>query len=303
MKARADISIIVPFLNEEENISSLGRELNAFSEAHPELELEFILVNDGSTDSSRKLIGCNPFPPRTQLINLSRNFGSHAALRAGITRAGGRFVTFIYADLQDPLDNVLALYQKISCGCKSIAWAFRRETANRAIERYFSGLYSGLMRKYVNRNYPNQGFDVVMFDEKVAAELNRNIEANSSIFLQILNLGFKSDHIYYDKRQRKKGRTKWTIAKKIKLLIDSFVGFSFAPIRLVSIIGIVFFIAGLLWSTYIIFRKLAFNDLASGWPALLCVLMVEPEKRSQLFYTQVYGYFPLFLSWLYKKGP
>src|SRR6476620_10006192 len=117
MKARADISIIVPFLNEEENISSLGRELSTFSAAHPELELEFILVNDGSTDSSRKLIDCNSFPPRTLLINLSRNFGSHAALRAGITRAGGRFVTFIYADLQDPLDNVLDLYRKISCGC------------------------------------------------------------------------------------------------------------------------------------------------------------------------------------------
>jgi dolichol-phosphate mannosyltransferase len=113
-----------------------------------------------------------------------------------------------------------------------------------------------------------------MFDAKVAAELNKNIESNSSIFLQILNLGFASDCIFYDKQLRESGKSKWTFGKKIKLLIDSFVGFSFAPIRLVSVIGIIFFIIGICWAAYIIFRKLVFNDLATGWPALLCVLMV-----------------------------
>jgi len=64
------------------------------------------------------------------------------------------------------------------------------------------------------------------------------------------------------------------LSKKIKLLIDSFVAFSFAPIRLVSIVGIAFFIAGILWTAYIIFRKIVFNDLESGWPALVSILMV-----------------------------
>ncbi|MDX5438347.1 MAG: glycosyl transferase family 2, partial [Pontibacter sp.] len=78
----------------------------------------------------------------------------------------------------------------------------------------------------------------------------------------------------YDKKARLVGKSKWTISKKIKLLIDSFVAFSFAPIRLVSFIGIVFFLLGIMWSGYIIFRKIMFDDLASGWPALLSILMV-----------------------------
>jgi polyisoprenyl-phosphate glycosyltransferase len=153
-------------------------------------------------------------------------------------------------------------------------WAHRAGTQNSFFERQFSKFYSKLMQKYVNKRYPAKGFDVVLFNRKVAEAVNKNVEANSSIFLQILNLGFRQDFVEYQKAARKEGKSKWTIAKKVKLLIDSFVGFSFAPIRLVSIIGILFFIAGMIWSAYIVFRKLVFDDLASGWPALMSILMI-----------------------------
>ncbi len=94
------------------------------------------------------------------------------------------------------------------------------------------------------------------------------MEANSSIFLQILGMGFRQTSISYKKRERKTGVSKWTISKKIKLFIDSFVAFSYAPIRMVTIIGISMFFIGFLWTIYIIARKLIFHDLASGWPAL-----------------------------------
>jgi dolichol-phosphate mannosyltransferase len=274
MKRQPDVSIIIPFLNEENNLVRLGGELVSFTDEYAHLEFQVILVNDGSTDQSVEILKHAQFPEGTQLINLSKNFGSHAALRAGITKSTGKFITFLYADLQDPIENILRMYEKLQNGKKSIAWAFRKQTVNSAAERFFSRWYAQLMKRYVNARYPNQGFDVVMFDSKVAGELNRNIESNSSIFLQILNLGFDSDHIFYTKAERKAGKSKWTVAKKIKLLIDSFVGFSFAPIRLVSIIGIAFFIVGMVWAGYIIFRKIVFNDLASGWPALLSVLLV-----------------------------
>jgi dolichol-phosphate mannosyltransferase len=273
MKLQPDISIVIPFLNEEYNLGRLGAELVAFTERHAAIRFEVILVNDGSTDQSKKAILNNPFPEGTRLINLSQNFGSHAALRAGITKATGRYITFLYADLQDPIENIIRMYEKTSSE-HHIIWAFRKQTSNGWFEKTFSRIYAKLMKQYVNQRYPAQGFDVVLFDKKVAHELNKNIESNSSVFLQILNMGFKCDHIFYTKEKRKAGRSKWTLNKKIKLLIDSFVGFSFAPIRLVSLIGIAFFIIGLLWTSYIVFRKLVFNDLASGWPALLSVLML-----------------------------
>jgi dolichol-phosphate mannosyltransferase len=105
-------------------------------------------------------------------------------------------------------------------------------------------------------------------------QLNTNIEANSSIFLQILTLGYKQTTIEYDKKIRAKGKSKWTLSKKIKLFIDSFVAFSYAPIRFVTVIGILLFFTGIIWSTYLIIRKLTYNDLESGWPALVSILLM-----------------------------
>jgi dolichol-phosphate mannosyltransferase len=268
-----DFTIIIPFLNEEDNIQQLGAGLVNFTQANSELDVEIILINDGSTDRSVEMIRKTAFPRQTRLISLSQNFGSHAALRAGILHAKGRYITFLYADLQDPVGNIISMYQKAQAG-NDIIWAYRAATHNSFFERQFSKFYSQLMRRYVNINYPVKGFDVVMFNRKVGDAVNKNIENNSSVFLQILNLGFKQDFIEYQKAPRKAGKSKWTISKKIKLLIDSFVAFSFAPIRLVSFIGILFFIVGVAWTIYIVARKLLYNDLASGWPALVSILTI-----------------------------
>jgi dolichol-phosphate mannosyltransferase len=80
--------------------------------------------------------------------------------------------------------------------------------------------------------------------------------------------------VEYQKVARSAGTSKWTLPKKIKLVIDSFVAFSFAPIRLVSLLGILFLIGGMCWTAYIIYRKLVHNDLAAGWPALMSILMI-----------------------------
>ena len=165
------------------------------------------------------------------------------------------------------------MYAKAEAGAE-IVWAHRGTTQNSFFERKFSAFYSSLMQKYVNRRYPDKGFDVVMFNRKVAEAINRNVEGNSSVFLQILNMGFRQDFVEYQKAARKAGKSKWTLSKKIKLLIDSFVGFSYAPIRLVSIVGILFFLGGIFWTTYIILRKIFFNDLLSGWPALVSILTI-----------------------------
>jgi dolichol-phosphate mannosyltransferase len=269
----ASISIIIPFLNEEENIERLSHELLKFTDSNKEIDFEILLINDGSTDDSVSVIKRAQFPRNTRLINLSKNFGSHAALRAGILHAKGDLITFLYADLQDSADNVIRMYNKSLEGY-DIVWAHRKSTNNSFLERLFSKKYSSLMKKYVNVKYPAQGFDIVLFSKKVATLINQNVESNSSIFLQILNLGFNDTHIEYEKVARKAGKSKWTLSKKVKLLIDSFVAFSFAPIRFVSMMGISFFVLGVLWTGYIVLRKVMFDDLTSGWPALISVLMI-----------------------------
>lgn len=268
------ISIIIPFLNESDNIARLVDTLNVFAIQSEQFDLEVIFVNDGSNDDSVNLLCCSIHKGyRAKLISLSKNFGSHAALRAGILHASGDFITFMYADLQDPISLIDDLYLKCSDGI-DIVWAVRNQTENRFSERTFSSVYSGLMRKYAIPTYPEKGFDIVMFTSKIRDILNNSIEANSSIFLQILTLGYQQATIGYDKAARKFGKSKWTISKKVKLFIDSFVSFSYAPVRLVSIMGFIIFFVGIVWSGYILFRKFAYDDLESGWPTIICILLL-----------------------------
>ncbi len=210
---------------------------------------------------------------QARLINLSRNFGSHAALRAGIAHSSGELICFNYADLQDPLELIIEMKKKMEEG-NDIIWAHRESTKVSLAEKIFSRSYAYLMQKFAFKNFPEKGFDIVMFNAKVATSVNLNVEANSSIFLQILGMGFSQASISYKKRERTTGVSKWTLSKKIKLFIDSFVAFSYAPIRFVTIVGISMFFIGVLWTVYIILRKLLYHDLSSGWPALISILTI-----------------------------
>ena len=269
------VSIIIPFLNEEENIVLLVEALSKYFKNETRFEAEVIFVNDGSNDNSKKLlIEQDHKNYSSKMISFSKNFGSHAALRAGILNSSGDYITFMYADLQDPIQLVSKLYEKIKEANNEIVWATRNTTNNSFFESYFSKFYSRLMKKYVSTSYPEKGFDIVMFSKKVSTIINQNIEGNSSIFLQILTLGFNQDFVFYDKQPREKGVSKWTLSKKIKLFIDSFIAFSYAPIRFVTIIGITLFLFGIGFSLYLLIRKSLYNDLVSGWPMLISILTI-----------------------------
>lgn len=268
-----DVSIIIPFLNERENLPVLCINLDNYLQIN-KFSCEVIFVDDGSTDDSLEIIkDYNAVNFSIKIIKLSKNFGSHAALRAGILNATGHYITFYYTDMQDPIDIIEKLYIECSKG-NEIVWAERAEVDNPFFVTVFSSVYAKLMKKYVSPHYPLKGFDILMFSEKVQKVINQNIESNSSVFLQILTSGFKQDKIQYVKSKRKFGKSKWTLAKKIKLFIDSFVAFSYMPIRLVSIMGILFFIFGMIWTLYVVGRTLIYHDLNQGWPALISVLLV-----------------------------
>lgn len=267
------LSIVIPFLNEEENIEGLFTKLNETLKAFPHLT-ELVLVDDGSTDQSvANIKKFSHLMPNLKLVQLSRNFGSIAALRAGVNEASGQYVIFLYADLQDPPELIMRLHDEIQKGY-DIAWASRSTENQRFIDRLFPKFYAWLMRKYAVKDFPENGFDVVMFNYKIKNELNKRQEAHSSIFLQILQLGFKKTSITYTKVARKKGKSKWTFSMKLKLVIDSFVAFSYFPVRLVTIIGMLMAVFGGLWLIAVI--GLYFTDIQAplGWPALMSAVLI-----------------------------
>ncbi|HVU83397.1 MAG TPA: glycosyltransferase, partial [Puia sp.] len=156
------VSLVIPIFNEYEGIPYLVENLNSFFGENPHLRPEVIFVNDGSKDRSvERLLEMNHATYKAKVISLSRNFGSHAALRAGISVASGEYVCFNYADLQDPLELIIRLEEKAREG-NEIIWAHRESTKVSLGEKTFSSLYAFLMKKYAFSNFPEKGFDIVM---------------------------------------------------------------------------------------------------------------------------------------------
>jgi len=271
-KEQEGVSVIVPFLNEEDGIQLFCETVDQYA-GTLEFPIELVFVNDGSTDRTEEILGEYTFEhiEKARLVSLSKNYGSHAAIRAGLTQASHGICTWIGSDLQEPLELIPEGYKKIREGYDVVY--IEKETiqvskANRA----FSKIYSKLVQKFAVSNYSSGGISTIVFNGKIKDMLNANIENNSSIMLQIMDAGFKSITIPMDFHERSAGHSKWTIKKKIKLFIDSFVAFSFAPIRLVTIIGAGLFALGILIGLIAIINKLVNPAVPMGYSTLVCIL-------------------------------
>jgi len=268
------ISVVVPFLNEEDGIELFCKEIDAYAKTI-DFDMEIVFVDDGSTDQTANLIRGYQFQniKKAQLISLSKNFGSHAAIRAGISKARYDICTWLGSDLQEPLELLEQSYQKIVQEGYDAVYVERKKPQNAGIlNNIFSSIYSALMHKYAVKNYSEGGTSTIVFNKKIKDFLNENIEANSVIMLQIIDAGYRFTKMEMEYKPRVSGKSKWTLSKKIKLFIDSFVSFSFMPIRLVSIIGVFIFFVGLIIGLVTIVNRLLNPDVLVGYSTLASIL-------------------------------
>ena len=269
---RNGISIIVPYLNETEGILSFCQSVDSYA-SKISFAIELIFVDDGSTDNTNDKVCNYEFKnvKKVKLIKFSKNFGSHAAIRAGVLHASFDICTWMGSDLQEPIEFLEMSYYKILEGYDAV-YLEKKSVKISKISRAFSKVYSSLMRKYAIDKYPSGGFGNIVFNHKIKHFLNENVESNSSITLQIMDAGYKSITIALDYKERFAGASKWTLAKKIKLFIDSFVSFSFAPLRLVSLVGIVMFAAGILIGCVTFVNKMISPTVPIGYSTLACIM-------------------------------
>lgn len=271
---KPEISVVIPFLNEEDNLPLITA---ALEEYVPTLgvPVEVVFVNDGSTDGSREWLEQAEFKNYTvKLVNFSRNFGSHAAVRAGFVNASADNCVWLGADMQEPLEIIGKGYQLVQEGYDLVLVQKNQVKVSKS-EETFSRLYSAMIRKWAIPGYPEKGVNTIFFNKKVKDNLNANPELNSSVVLQVISLGFKQTVINMNYNERAKGQSKWTFAKKLKLLIDSFAAFSFFPIRMVSVIGFIFaFIGALMALDLVIVKIFNIRPVTLGWPTLISVLML-----------------------------
>lgn len=262
------VSIVIPIYYNEDNLRPLYADIKEKFIDKIEYEYEIVMVNDGSKDKSYDVMQeLAAKDDNIKTISLSRNFGSHAACLCGLAHSTGDCAVIKAADLQEPTELILKMVESWEKG-NNVVLACRAEREEGKAQVGFANLYYWITRKTALPSMPENGFDIYLVDKKVVNVLDNLDERNSAITGQILWSGFKTDIVYYTRKAREIGTSKWTLKKKIRLVSDTLFSFSTLPIRILEIVGFVSLIIGFLWSIVVLVAKLKGNIHVSGFTTL-----------------------------------
>jgi glycosyltransferase involved in cell wall biosynthesis len=272
---RPELSIIIPVFNEQDVMPVLVERLRSLLGRLDPLLTEIILVDDHSADSSPELLRelCRN-DRRFRYARLAKNSGSHVAILAGLARARGECAVFLAADLQDPPELILQMLDQWRAG-HHVVWAVREEREGISkIDVFLSNTFYRLLNLLGEVHLPPRGSDFALLDRKVIDALLVSASSNPSLGGEIARLGFSSTQIAYTKEKRAAGNSKWTFKHKLKAFADAFVSFSYAPLRAMSYMGMLFSLLGFLYALVVIVLRLMTRTPVQGWSSLVVVVLV-----------------------------
>ncbi len=271
----AKISIITPCYFNEKNIPVT---VNAFLENEKNFpagtQFEYVLVDDGSKDNTvlELLKFKEQHPDKFKIIKLAGNVGSYNAILAGMKFATGDCNVILTADLQDPPELVPKMFDYWLKGIKFVI-ANRNDREDHWMHNIFSNTYHYLIKKFALPNIPKGGFDFCLFDKQMRDEVVSMDEKNTNTIYLLSWLNYDFVSIPYTRKKREIGKSRWTLKKKLKLFIDSFVAFSFFPIRMISVMGFLLGLVALAYGGFILFEKYFGNIAVTGWTTIMVVVL------------------------------
>lgn len=270
------ISFIIPCYYNEGNIPVTAKALIENEQRFPkDVTFEYVMIDDGSKDKTyAELVKFyQDYPEKVKVVKLVSNVGSHRAILAGLHYATGDCNVILAADLQDPPDLIPKMYDYWSNGLNLVI-ANRKDREESIAQKMFSNTYHFLIRKLALPNIPTGGYDLILFDNKIREEIVRIKEKNTNIVYLISWLGYDYVNIPYVRKAREIGKSRWTAKGKIKLFIDSFVSFSFFPIRLISIIGLSFGLLSIIYLIIILVDYSINHNDVEGWSSLMIIQLL-----------------------------
>ena len=251
-------SLIIPVYRNEESIPDLLEVLTSLND-RLDGELEAVFVVDGSPDQSydvlRRALPARPFA--SELLTLSRNFGSIAAIRSGLAHAHGPFFAFMAADLQEPPELVEEMFRTLAEGSVDITVGARTGRDDPLPSRWASAVFWKLYRRFIQKEVPPGGVDIFGCNRAVRDQLLEIREANTSLVGLLFWVGFRRKLIPYSRLQRRHGQSSWTLRRRFTYLMDSVFGFSDLPIRLLMVAGLVGLTFAIVMSVLVLVARLS----------------------------------------------
>lgn len=268
------ISFIIPVYRNEETLHHCYDSIKELmEEKHPELDVEFLFIDDGSDDGSWKVIeSLRAMDSRVRAISFSRNFGQVPAIIAGARNCKGAAAIIMSADLQDPVSMISEMIHSWQ-NAAQIVVAYRKERE----DSYLVNLVSSIFYRFIKLSVPlmpRGGFDFVLLDRaaiNVFSELN---ERNRFFQGDILWMGFNIKFLPYKRLKRKLGRSQWTFRKKLKYFIDGSLNTSYLPIRFMSLLGILTAFLGFVYALVVVYARLINQVPFKGYAPIVILLLV-----------------------------
>jgi glycosyltransferase involved in cell wall biosynthesis len=264
-------SFILPVFNEEEVLPVLIDRLTELAKAL-DGKAEFIFVDDGSTDSSLRLIlAARDHDPRIKALSFSRNFGHQIAITAGMDLAEGQAIVVMDADLQDSPEVVLKMVQKWRQGYEIVYAKRISREGETAFKKATATIFYRLLNIMTRVDIPLDTGDFRLIDRKALTTINQMRESDRFVRGMVAWLGFKQTAVEYHRSQRFAGATKYPLKNMVRLAIAAILGFSDLPIRLAVLFGGIISGCSFGYACFVIIKTLVTGRETSGWTSLITV--------------------------------
>lgn len=283
-------SVIVPCYNEEQNVAPFYEEVIRHTGflGRRNVDLEILYVDDGSCDrTAEEVKKLRETDDRVHLLTFSRNFGKEAAMYAGLEHSTGDYVVIMDADLQDPPALLEEMFGYMDQGYDCVATRRVNRKGEPPIRSIFARMFYRLMRRISRTEIMDGARDYRLMTRQVADAILSMGEYNrfsKGIFGWV---GFRTKWLEFENVERLRGETKWSFWKLFLYSLDGITAFSTAPLMLASVVGVLFCVIAFLMILFIIVRKLIFGDPVSGWPSLVCIILMV--SGVQFFCTGILG--------------
>ena len=247
------VSIVIPVHNEHDNLARCYEETVAVLQSLPDFEWEFIFIDDGSRDGSFEILEqLRARDDRVMALRFPRNFGSHVAIAAGLDHCRGEAAVIMAADLQDPPALIPQFIAQWRDGF-DVVWGARSGRDDGAVRSTLMRAFYTLVRRYALPTYPKGGTgSFCLISGRVIDAFRLCTERNRLTFGLIAWAGFRETQVPYHRPNRLAGKSSWTAGQMLKAAIDTFVSFSFLPIRVISYFGLVVSFISFLAGIYVV---------------------------------------------------
>lgn len=264
------LSLVVPVFDEEEAVGSFVLRVSSVLSAEPGIDLEFVFVNDGSTDRTLEtLLAIREKDPRVRIVDLSRNFGKEAALTAGLFEARGDIVVPLDADLQDPPELIPQMIAKWREGFEVVLARRVNRDSDSGAKRISASLFYRVHNRLANPKLPENVGDFRLMDRAVVEALKAFPESRRFMKGLFAWVGFKTVTLDYVRPPRSAGKTKFNGWRLWNFAIEGLTGFSIVPLRVWTYVGLAVSLLSFMWAMFIALKVIFTGIDVPGYASLM----------------------------------